>query len=317
MSSPRSATACDKDHAVNLTIAELNARLDDVAAEAAAAAQLKARNPAGAAQTLAPLLTRAPIATYARVATEPALAPLTRRPELAKLRVTPAGTVKLAVGKADVTMTGKGKTQIALAVSTRHRLVATIDGPRSRGNCAGDADLLLLDQTGGEVTRVPLYTVAEMSPESGGCPFARPARPKITARAAAAQRLLADLGFFPAAGETGTVVTGAPVPPVPPGARFPRAQLQLMVGPERVTVLRGSDELGGAANPGANRIDAATYVPELAVVVLRWRGEQESCAAVDRGDPGDPPSALPDVPRLRRRARSRSSRRPPRASSAR
>jgi hypothetical protein len=189
----------DKDHAVTLSIADLNARLDDLAAQAAAAAQLKAGKSADAIQTLAPLLAKSPVATYAHVATDPALAPLLRRPELVRLRERPPGTAKLALGKNDVTMTGKGWMPGAIAVSARHHLIATVDGRRSDGACAGDADLVLADSEGSVVARVPLYAAAEMTTDTAhGCPFARPARPRIAARVAAATRLLADLGFSPA-----------------------------------------------------------------------------------------------------------------------
>ncbi len=273
--------SCDQDHAVPLTLADLNARLDDVAAETSAAAQLKAGKPGDAVQTLAPLLARAPIATYGRVVTEPALAALARRPELAKLHAKPKGTAKLVLGKGDVTMAGKGKAPGLLAVSTRHRLIAAIAGPQSRGSCAGDADLLLLDLTGAEVTRLPLYATAEMTTDGDkGCPFARPARPRIAARVAAAQRLLADLGFSPATGEVATI---SPRGELGMGgyAQFPRAQLRLIRVPEGITVQGKGGELQTAASTDRGQLDAAVYLPDLAVIVVRWLSELKSCAGVD------------------------------------
>jgi hypothetical protein len=273
--------SCDQDHAVTLTLADLNARLDDVAAETVAAAQVEAGRPADAVRTLSPLLARAPIATYARVVTAPALASLVRRPELAKLRGKPTGTAKLALGKGDVTMAGKGTAPGLLAVSTRHRLIAAIAGPRNRGSCAGDADLLLLDLTGAEVTRLPLYATAEKTiDEDKGCPFARPARPKIGARVAAAQRLLADLGFSPAAAEVAAISPRGELG-MGGSAQFPRAQLRLTRGPEGITVHGKGGELQIAGSTDGGQLDAALYLPDLAVVVVRWLSELKSCAGVD------------------------------------
>ena len=241
---------------------------------------MKAGKPAEAAQTLAPLLARAPVATYARVASDPELVPLLRRPELAALRAPAPGAVKLGLTKNGVTMTGKGKAPVALAVSSRHRLVAAVDSERSGGGCVGEAQLLLLELTGAEVARVPLYAASEMTTdEAHDCPFARPAKAKIAARAAAAQRLLADLGFGAAIGEAGTVST---TEPGAPRALFARGKLELVLGRERVRLLRGDDELGGAPNPRADKIESAIYLPEGNVVVWRWgRGSREGCASFD------------------------------------
>ena len=121
----------------HLTVAKLNARLENVAAlalhrarkwtEAAAgfsralaldptldvaatnlaSAQLLAGKPEDALRTLAPLLEKAPVATYAQVASDPELAPLLKRPALAALRAPTPGKARLTIGKNDVVLGGK------------------------------------------------------------------------------------------------------------------------------------------------------------------------------------------------------------------
>jgi hypothetical protein len=267
--------SCDHDHAVDLTLADLGARLDDLAAEAAAAAQLKAGRPTDAVRTLAPLLAKAPIGTYARVASTPALAPLARRPELARLRSTP-GRAKLTLGKDDVTMTPKAKATATIAASGQHHLLAAVESPSGPSACAGDANLLVFDAAGIEVARLPLYTTEEKTTDrERSCPFVRAARTKIAARVAAAQRFLTDLGFSPAGGEAGTI---APAPG-DPQAQFPHAKLTLVLGPDRAWIRAGEDERGSAARPAGAQLAAATLLADPSVVVLRWTSGGEGCGA--------------------------------------
>jgi hypothetical protein len=215
---------------------------------------------------------------------DPDLAPLLRTPEVAALRAPARGTARLALTKHEVTLRGKspgaGAGPGAVAVSSKYPLVAAVDDEWSWGTCTGQADLLLLDFGGAEVARLPLFTYAEMTTEDGdNCPFRRAAKGKIGARVAAAQRLLADLGFSPAAGEEGTVSTSEKGNP---RALFARAKLGVVVGRDRIRVLRGDDELGATANPGAEQIRAATHLADANVVFLRWgRGGREGCEGSD------------------------------------
>ena len=315
--------SCDQTHAVSLTLSNLNARIENVAALALyrqrkwadaadgfaralaldpgldvavtnlASAQVRAGKPDAAARTLAPLLAKAPVATYARVASDPDLAPLLPRPEVAGLRAPARGTARLTLTKHEVTLGGKapgkspgGKPPVAgggpgaVAVSSKYPLVAAVDDEWSWGTCTGEAELLLLDFAGAEVARLPLFSYAEMTADdSGGCPFRRAARAKIGARVAAAQRLLADLGFSPAAGEEGAVSTSERGNP---RALFARAKLGVVLGRDRIRALRGDDELGATANPGAEQIRAASYLADANVVFLRWgRSGREGCEGSD------------------------------------
>jgi hypothetical protein len=115
--------------------------------------------------------------------------------------------------------------------------------------------------------------------DGDNCPFRRAAKAKIGARVAAAQRVLADLGFSPAAGEEGAVSTSERGNP---RALFARAKLGVVVGRDRIRALRGDDELGATANPGAEDLRAATHLADANVVVLRWgRGGREGCEGSD------------------------------------
>jgi hypothetical protein len=274
--------ACDDDHKVSLTLADLDARLDRVAAPATAAAQLKAGKPADAAHTLAPVLARAPLAVYAQVASNPTLAPLLRQPDLSALRASPPGTARLTVTKSDVSL-GKARgsgNALALAVSNRHKLIGVVDTQWSWGSCVGEGDLVLLDLAGAEVARLPLFSAPDMSTdEEKHCPFTRPGRARVTAQVKAAQRVLADLGFAAATGEPGEVSTAASNRP---RALFPKAKLGVVLGNDQLRALRGDEELGRAPAPKAEQINAATHLPDQNVIVLRWgRGGREGCEAVD------------------------------------
>jgi hypothetical protein len=274
--------SCGQEHAISLTLSDLNARVDDVAVTNLAATQVRTRRPDVAARTLAPLLARVPVATYARVASDPVLAPLLRRPEVAALRAPARGTARLTLTKHEVTLAGKssGAGPGTVAVSTRYSLLAAVDDEWSWGTCTGQAELLLVDFGGAEVARLPLFSYAEMTADDGaGCPFRRAAKAKIGARVAAAQRLLADLGFSPAAGEEGAVSTSDRGNP---RALFARAKLGVVLGRDRIRALRGDDELGATANPGAEQIRAATHLADANVVFLRWsRGGREGCEGSD------------------------------------
>ena len=312
--------SCDQKHAVSLTLSNLNARIENVAALALyrrrkwadaaagfaralaldpgldiavtnlASAEVRAGKPDAAARTLAPLLAKAPVATYARVVSDPDLAPLLGRPEVAALRAPARGTARLALTKHEVTLhgTARGKSPVAgtvsgpgvVAVSSKYPLVAAVDDEWSWGTCTGQADLLLADFAGAEVARLPLFSHAEMTTdERDNCPFRRVARGKIGARVAAAQRLLADLGFSPAAGEEGAISTSEKGNP---RALFARANFGVVIGRDRIRALRGDEELGATANPGAEQIRAATHLGAANVVFLRWgRGGREGCEGSD------------------------------------
>src|SRR5213075_966796 len=119
----------------------------DVAVTNLASAQVRAGKLDAAARTLAPLLAKAPVATYARVASDPDLAPLLRRPEVAALRAPARGTARLTLTKHDVTLPGKsagksaggGPGPGAVAVSSKYPLLAAVDDEWSSGICTGQA----------------------------------------------------------------------------------------------------------------------------------------------------------------------------------
>ena len=85
-------------------------------------------------------------------------------------------------------------------------------------------------------------------------------------------------GFSPAAGEEGTVSTSEKGNP-----RYSRAPSSASSSAATgFRALRGDDELGATANPGAEQIRAATHLADANVVFLRWgRGGREGCEGSD------------------------------------
>jgi hypothetical protein len=140
---------------------------------------------------------------------------------------------------------------------------------------------VLFDATGAEVKRLPLFSTSDMTnDEARDCPFKRAAKAKIAGRVAAAQRVLTDLGFaVVAGGEDATVST---TEKGLPKASFPRAKLGLVMGTDRVRILRGDEERGAAPGVGGQSIVRVDHLPDLSVVVLRWgRGAREGCESLD------------------------------------
>ncbi|HMF43943.1 MAG TPA: tetratricopeptide repeat protein [Polyangia bacterium] len=288
---------CDERHVVNLTIAGLEARLEnaaalalhrqrrwsesaagfaralardptfDVAATNLASAQVMAGKADDAVKTIAPLLARKPVAAYARLVSDPELTPLLGRPEVATLRTPAPGTARLTMTATSVDING-------FAVSSRYRVVAAVHSESSWGVCASTGELVLLDLQGGEVARLPLYSTT--ADEEHDCPIAKSERPRVAARVAAAQRLLTDLGFSPA-GERGQVDTEF----ASTRARFPRAKIGLVIGQQRVRALRGNRELGAAPVRGEH-IEAATFLDGYDAIVFEWEREgREGCQGTD------------------------------------
>ena len=170
-------------------------------------------------------------------------------------------------------------------------MIATIDDAWSWALCIGEADLVLFDATGAEVKRLPLFSTSDMTnDEARDCPFKRAAKPKLAARVAAAQRVLTDLGFsVVAGGDAGVIST---TEKGLPKASFPRAKLGLVMGTDRVRILRGDEERGSAPSAGGQLIVRVDHLPELDVVVLRWgRGAREGLREPrpqrDSGHPGE------------------------------
>ncbi len=148
------------------------------------------------------------------------------------------------------------------------------------GTCTGQAELLLLDFAGAEVARLPLFSHAEMTTDEGdNCPFRRAAKGKIGAaspprsacsRISASRRPPARRG---------------PSPPARRATRGRYSRAPSSASSSAATgfrALRGDDELGATANPGAEQIRAATHLADANVVFLRWgRGGREGCEGSD------------------------------------
>lgn len=170
------------------------------ASPAAPAAPAAATPPAGptassisaAAAALAPPFAAHPLRTYLHVAANPKLALLTAHAPLATLRAATRGTATLDAATLALSSPG-------LARSPRGWL-ATVETTSGHGMCAMETRLVLRDErTLGEVAALPLLGPADYL--SDACEVrdprtrSRAGRARVTARVAAANLILADLGF--------------------------------------------------------------------------------------------------------------------------
>jgi hypothetical protein len=248
----------------------------DVAATNLASAQLRSGRAEDAVKTLAPFLYPPRAATYARLVADPELVPLLDRPEVAAVRASVAGTARLKVTPDDVTLDGR------FAFSSKYRLVAAVRGEASWGNCAHEAELVLLDSAGGVAARMLLLSMNEETiDEARNCPIEPSARRSVAARVAAAQRLLTDLGFSPGGepGELSLTERGMS------RAKFAQAKIGLVIGAGVARALRGNREIGSAPTPGESLVAASffdrSYV-SLNAVVFEWsRAGREGCEGTD------------------------------------
>jgi hypothetical protein len=294
--------SCDERHVLNFTVPGLEARLEnvaaldlhrqrrwnesaagfaravaldptfDVAATNLASAQVMLGKPDDAMKTIAPLLARAPVATYAKLVSDPELAPLLQQAEVAALRVPVPGTARLKQTSTDVGL------ERSFALSSRYRVVAAVHRESGWGICTSEAELVLLDLKGVELARMRLYDTSESTTdEEHGCPIAKSARPRVAARVAAAQRLLTDLGFSPAGelGQQSTTDSGLL------RRTFPHAKVGLVIGPKGVRALHGDHELGAAPTRGES-LDAAAFLDGYDAIAFTWsRSGREGCEGTD------------------------------------
>jgi hypothetical protein len=259
----------------------------DWAATNLASAQVQLGKRDEAARTVTGFMAKSRAAIYARLLSDPQLAPLLDHPSVAAMRAQPAGTARLRLGDNDVRLAGG-----PFAISMQQGLIAAVHSEASWGICKSLAELVVLDFSGAEQLRMPLYAMDETTDdEPKDCPIARRALPRVRARVAAAQRLLVDLGFTPADGqggaEKGVVSSGAGSGAA--RASFPKGKLGLVLGRSAARVLRGDRELGTVAVE-ATSIDAATYLafspalapPAQGLIVFSWaRGAREGCEGSD------------------------------------
>lgn len=214
----------------------------------ALALQGKARE---AVDALRPLIDRNPAWVYHKVLEDSELATLAEAPEIVALRAPTRGTARVDLLAATA------------AWSAEHDLIAAV-------MTGFDSALLILAPDGAVRARIRLVSGDEIdvdcyeSPERCD-PVLAHARPAVAARKARADALLRDLGFSPVPGSDGRVI--APQQGRPPRVSFDAAKLGLVLGKDKVRVVRHDDVLVEADAHGAELIWAVLFP---GMIVYRW-----------------------------------------------
>jgi hypothetical protein len=262
-----------KDYATAATGFARAAQLDpdfDLAAENLASALALGGKPDQAVAALAPWIAKNPTWVYARVATDPELASLRQHKAIVALRARKPGTATVKDG----TLAG------LVAWSATRRQVAVVHGEGSWGSCNWFAELQVFDvATGARRATLPLVEWADTSPECEGTD--RPVRgldpahaKAVTARVAAAQGLLRELGFSPARLEKSVGDHGSD------DLRLPRAKLVVRTADVTAEVVRAGTVIARGAVLG--NVDSAWLVPDAKAIVLgSGRAGSEGCEGSD------------------------------------
>lgn len=218
-----------------------------IAAYNLASAHQLAGDKLAAVAALAPWLASHPIATYVQVATDPDLAPLLDRPELAAIRAKQAGNVKVTEKGFDP-LYSKERQLVAIAMHTSQlvsgRAQITVEIYDAR--------------TGGPVARLPLVRLGDTIPNDG-----RLTTTGKTTAVSRSVRLLADLGFSAAKFERAPTNDDdrAKVKVV-----FPKAKLGIVAVGGVASALRGNKRVGTVNLTGEMR--SAVFVEDASVVVI-------------------------------------------------
>jgi hypothetical protein len=215
-----------------------------------ASAHQLAGDKAAAVAALAPWLASHPIATYVQVTTDPDLAPLLDRPELAAIRAKQAGNVKVTEKGFDP-LYAKERQLVAIArhtsqlVSGRSQITVEIYDAR----------------TGDPVALLPLVRLGDTVPNDGR--LTTTGKTTAVSRSVRLQTLLADLGFSAAKFEK------APTNDSDPGkvkVVFAKAKLGIVAVGSVANALRGNKRVGTVRLSGEMR--SAVFVVDASVVVI-------------------------------------------------
>ncbi|HZS41405.1 MAG TPA: hypothetical protein VFF06_31465 [Polyangia bacterium] len=235
----------------------------ELAATNLASAQLAQGRRDQALATLAPFFARHPLAVYARVVGDAELAPLADDPAFAPVKAATPGTARVA-GLREPAVSG-----------TRLALIHSESGWLS---CASNVSLRLYDTAAGgaPILVMPLELVGEQT--GGGdlehCAIKRELRKTHAARAAAADRVLADLGFTPAADvESAPVMHGD-------DRSIGKARLARfgVVLSDVGRVVRGDRVLATFSTGLGAAAGSLEWLPSLSTLILSEHSKSEGCA---------------------------------------
>jgi hypothetical protein len=207
---------------------------------------------AAAVAALAPWLKAEPIATYVQVTSDPDLAPLLVRPELAALHAKQAGNAKV---------TNQG---FPTLLDKTRGLIAYARSESSGGGMNYTIDLQIYDaKTGALVASTPLVHWDDTNPENGKLTAA--GTKAVPARAERYTKMLANLGFSTTKLEEATIKEHDSQAKMM--AHFAKAKLGVVATPDLANALRGNTRVGTVKSEG--QMHAATFVEEASAVIVK------------------------------------------------
>lgn len=241
----------------------------DRAARQLAKVRVKLGRADEAVAALASRLAAAPLDEYVRIALDPQLASLVERPALRALRAQSAGTAKLrASSPGGAVLSGAG---VARAPGGQLAFVESIG---SHGACWQVTSLILRDgKTLARLAAVPLSVSGDHDGDGCSDPQLTPeGAARIAARTAAANQILAALGFVALEGEVMTA--NEEVRPGVKRLRFGKSGLGLVLGADGAARLFQGGKLlveHPAGSVGLPTVTEAALVPsERRVFLWRW-----------------------------------------------
>jgi hypothetical protein len=225
-----------------------------IAAYNLASAHQLAGDKTAAVAALAPWLASEPIATYVQVTSDPELAPLLDRPELAKLRSAQPGTAKVS------------EAGLAEPLFARERdLIAIMRTEGSGGGAQYEIDIQLWNaKTGVLVSSTTLVAMSDTRPDYPAA-LTTAGKKVVAERAPRIQKLLVGLGFKPAKIEQGTIKEHDSAAKMM--AFFAKAKLGVVATPDVANALRGNTQVGSVKSSG--KMMAATYFEEANAIVIK------------------------------------------------
>jgi tetratricopeptide (TPR) repeat protein len=237
----------------------------DLARTNLASALARAGKVEPAATALSSMLKLDPAQAYAKILSDPDLAPLREHATVKALRAGQSGKAKI----------DPGRLIRSKWLARTGNLLAALHSESSWGSCAFEANLQVFDlKSGKQVAALPLAEMRDTSPD---CEARRPRKPqRIAERVEVAHRFLSDLGFEVAL----PIEEGKHDPSAPEGKhryRFAKAGVTLAVvdGMARV-VAHDQHILLAASVPELNSVAWAAHV--AGAIVFRWgRPGREGC----------------------------------------
>jgi hypothetical protein len=214
-----------------------------------------------AVNALAPLLAARPFETYAKVLTDPELAPLREEPELAAQRFRTPGTVTIR--------RDKGRFAMSMMVSGEHKFLAVQHTLSDGMSMRYGYEVRFYDTGSGTLLfAVPIVKMEET--DAGDGHWSLGSQKLVDARLKGVNQLLADLGFAPVRDEAQRFEFEKVRDQVWK-AQLHGQKLALVVSLGHVRLFAGAKQLRQFASPDdiAN-VNVAVWIPSAKVAVYDW-----------------------------------------------